>query len=53
MRFLEGRKSPPAPLFQRGERYHKLAQAFPPLTKGGQGGFEDARNQSGMFYGFK
>ncbi len=36
-------KSPPAPLFQRGEKVRStLNQAFPPLQKGGQGGFSNA-----------
>ena len=38
-----GEESPPAPLLQRGEEFHDaLNQAFPPLKKGGQGGFSNA-----------
>jgi len=35
---MPAEKSPPAPLFQRGEH----GQGFPPLKKGGQGGFHSA-----------
>ena len=38
-------KSPPAPLCQRGEKFRDARdQAFPPLEKGGQGGFSIAGN---------
>jgi hypothetical protein len=36
-------KSPPAPLYKRGEQYRLgLKLAFPPFVKGGQGGFSNA-----------
>ena len=36
-------KSPPAPLYKRGEKTTRTTnEGFPPFIKGGQGGFSNA-----------
>ena len=41
-------KSPPAPLYKRGEKTtRRTNEGFPPFIKGGQGGFSNANISTG------